>query len=98
MQISTYTTESILTSLGYADPLIAARQQARMILLGRLARYQAAIKQLESRQNFSLAELRERYETQNQEDFSVDNDYLEWQWYSDAIEKVKTQLAVIAGA
>ena len=98
MQTSTYTTESILTSLGYADPLIAARQQARMILLGRLARYQAAIKQLESRQNFSLAELRERYETQNQEDFSVDNNYLEWQWYSDAIEKVKTQLAVIAGA
>ena len=97
MQISTYTTESILTSLGYPDPLVAARQQARMILLGRLARYQAAIGQLENRQNLSLAELKERYEVKNQEDFAADDDYLEWQWYSDAIEKVKAQLAVVSG-
>jgi len=39
-----YTIESILAALGYPDPLTAARQQARMILLGCLARYQAAIR------------------------------------------------------
>ena len=50
MQTSTksYTTGSVLAALGYPDPLVAARQQARMILLGRLARYQAAIQQLVS--------------------------------------------------
>ncbi len=96
MQASIYTTESILTSLGYPDPLVAARQQARMILLGRLARYQAAVQQLENRREFSLAELRERYETRNQEDFAADDNYLEWQWYSDAIEMVEAQLAVVS--
>ena len=45
----TYTTEDILASLGYPDPLVAARQQARMILLGRLARYQAGIGQMEAK-------------------------------------------------
>jgi len=47
ISVKSYTTESILATLGYPDPLIAARQHARMILLGRLARYQAAIHQLE---------------------------------------------------
>jgi len=31
--VKSYTTESILISLGYPDPLVAARQHARMILL-----------------------------------------------------------------
>ena len=45
----TYTTESILESLGYPEPLVAARQQARMILLGRRTRNEAEIGQLEDR-------------------------------------------------
>ena len=47
--ISDYTVDSILKSLGYTDPVVAARQQARMILLGRLARYQAAVQALQSK-------------------------------------------------
>ena len=50
-----YTTGSVLAALGYPDPLVAARQQARMIPLGRLARYQAAIQQLESQWERSCA-------------------------------------------
>ena len=44
-QATNYTTEEILTALGYPDALTAARQQARMMLLGRLARYQAVVQQ-----------------------------------------------------
>jgi len=91
-----YTIESILAALGYPDPLAAARQQARMILLGRLARYQAAIQQLESQRGCTLAELRARYSAQGSEDFEADDDYLQWQWYADAIEMIEDQLAVIS--
>jgi len=91
-----HTIESILAALGYPDPLAAARQQARMILLGRLARYQAAIQELESRRGCTLAELRARYTAQGSEDFAVDDDYLQWQWYADAIEMIRDQLATIA--
>ncbi len=91
-----YTTESILAGLGYSNPLTAARQQARMILLGRLARYQAAIRQIENLRGANLAELRSQYMAENREDFATDDAYLDWQWYHDAIETVEAQLAVIS--
>jgi len=90
------TIEGILATLGYPDPLAAARQQARMILLGRLARYQAAIQQLKARRGCTLEELCARYTAQGSEDSAVDDDYLQWQWYADAIEMVNAQLAVIS--
>ena len=90
------TTESILAALGYPDPLMAARQRARMILLGRLARYQAAIRQIETTRSENLAELRARYVTENREDFTADEAYLDWQWYHDAIEAIEAQLEVIS--
>jgi len=67
-----------------------------MILLGRLARYQVAIQQLEARWNCTLEELRVRYTAEGSEDFAADDDYLQWQWYADAIETVNTQLAAIS--
>ncbi len=91
-----YTTESILATLGYPDPLVAARQQARMILLGRLARYQAAIQQLEAKWGCTLEEMRARYTAQGNEDFAADDDYLQWQWYTDAVEMINAQLAAIS--
>jgi hypothetical protein len=94
--VKSYTTESILASLGYPDPLVAARQHARMILLGRLARYQAAIRQLEAKGGCTLKELRARYTAQSSEDFEADDDYLQWRWYADAVETVNAQLAALS--
>jgi hypothetical protein len=94
--MASYTTESILAALGYPDPLTAARQQARMLLLGRLARYQAAIGQIENQRGENLAELRAHYIAKNEEDFAADEAYLDWQWYHDAIETVEDQLAILA--
>ena len=93
--VKSYTTESILASLGYPDPLAAARQHARMILLGRLARYQAAIRQLEAKWGCTLEELRARYTAQGSEDFEAD-DCLQWWWYADAVETVNAQLAALS--
>jgi hypothetical protein len=67
-----------------------------MILLGRLARYQAAVRQLEAKWDCTLEELQERYSAQGSENFAADDDYLEWQWYVDAMEAVKAQLMVIS--
>jgi hypothetical protein len=94
--IKSYTTESILASLGYPDPLAAARQHARMILLGRLARYQAALRQFEVKWGCTLEELRARYTAEGREDFAADDDYLQWQWYADAADTVNAQLAAIS--
>ena len=94
--IKSYTTKSILASLGYSDPLVAARQHARMILLGRLARYQAAIRRSEAKWGCTLDDLRARYTAQGSEDFEADDDYLQWQWYVDAIEAINAQLEALA--
>ncbi|MBU0511868.1 MAG: hypothetical protein KKD28_11765 [Chloroflexi bacterium] len=91
-----YTTQEVLTSLGYPDPLVAARQQARMILLGRMAHYQAALRRLENRWKCTLDDMRARYTAEGDEDFAADDDFLEWQWYADAMRIVENQLAVLA--
>ena len=93
--VRSYTTESILATLGYPDPLVAARQHARMILLGRLARYQAAIRELEAKWGSTLEDLRARYTAHGSEDFEADDDYLQWQWYADAVETVNAKLTAI---
>jgi hypothetical protein len=95
---STYTTEGILASLGYPDPLVAARQHARMILLGRQARYQAVLRELETRWGCTLDELRARYLAQGREDFAADDDYVQWQWYADAAQAVEAQLTTLVRA
>ena len=94
--VRSYTTESILATLGYPDPLVAACQHARMILLGRLARYQVAIQELEAKWGCTLEDLRARYTAQGSEDFAADDDYLQWQWYADAVETVNAQLDAIS--
>ncbi len=91
----TYTPESILSSLGYADPLDAARQQARMILLGRLARYEAHIRALEAQWECTLADMNVRYTAPGQEKAAADDAYLDWQWYADAKATVQKQLAAL---
>jgi len=94
--MSTYTTESILASLGFSDPLDAARQQARIILLGRLARYEAIFHQFQQKKGCTLEELRQRYLKKGNKNREDDDDYLEWQWYSEASEAVKNQLAALS--
>ena len=93
--ISDYTVDSILKSLGYTDPIVAARQQARMILLGRLARYQAAVQALQSKWGVSLTQMRAKYEAVGTEDFAADDDFMQWQWYEDSIMAIKSQLEVL---
>jgi hypothetical protein len=90
-----YTVDSILKSLGYVDPMMAARQQARMILLGKKARYQAEIQQLESKWGMSLAQMQHKYQKEGMEDFAADDDYTQWQWYVDAVTAIDSQLEVL---
>jgi len=91
----TYTTQTILTSLGFSDPMDAARQQARMILLGRRARYESEMSKFEREWGKSLEEMRERYLATGAEDAAVDDDYLTWQWYADAKKIIDEQLDVL---
>ena len=93
-----YTTEDILIALGYPDPLAAACQQARMMLLGRLARYQTMIQQFERRWGCTLEDMRVRYNLEGQENFEADDDYVDWQWYADAVASVQSQLAMLAAS
>lgn len=90
-----HTVNSILKSLGYPDPIIAARQQGQMILLGRLAHYQAARQQLESKWGLTLTQMQQQYQQEGHEEFEVDDDYVQWQWYAEAIANIESQLQVL---
>ena len=95
---SRYTVESVLTSLGYPDPLVAAREHARIILLGRQSRYEAALRQLEVKWGCTLEALRARYLARDIEDYGADDDYLQWQWYADAAGTIEAQLTTLSMA
>ena len=73
----------------------AAKQQARLILLGRLALYRSEMQQLERKWKRPLTEMRQQYKTTGQENSNLDDDYVMWQWYSDAIAQVESQLSAI---
>ncbi|MFO7540409.1 MAG: hypothetical protein R6X32_20410 [Chloroflexota bacterium] len=73
----------------------AARQQARMILLGRLAHYRSAAQQIERKWNRSFTEMRQQYEALGQENIELDDDFVTWEWYSRAIVQVESQLSAI---
>ena len=90
-----YSVDSILKSLGYVDPMMAARQQARMILLGKRSRYQAEIQQLESKWGLPLTQMRQKYQQEGVEDFTADDDYIHWQWYADVVAAIDSQLKVL---
>ncbi len=92
------TVGTILESLGYADPMDAARQQGRMILLGRIAHYQAAIQQFQQQRGVPFEEMQARYEAQGVEDFDEDDLYLEWHWFRDALERAEAQLAALSAS
>jgi hypothetical protein len=94
--VRSYTAQDVFSALGYADPMLAARQQARMLLLGRLAHYEAETQYLQAKWRCTLDEMRTRYEAGGTEDFQVDDDYQQWQWLTDAITTVKAQLNAVS--
>ena len=77
--------------------MIAARQQARMVLLGRQARYQAEIQLLKSKWG-TFTQLQQKYEQIGMEDFAADDAYLQWKWYADAADAIDSQLETLAVA
>ena len=87
--------QDILAPLGYPDPMMAVRQQARRILLGRQSRYQALTFQFEAKWGCTLEQLRARYVARGIEDASADDGYLDWQWSADAVATIDAQLAVL---
>jgi len=91
-----YTAQDVFSALGYADPMLAARQQARMLLLGRLAHYETETQTLQAKWHCTLDEMRARYEAVGAEDFESDDDYQQWQWFADAITTVQAQLNAVS--
>lgn len=51
---------------------------------------------LEVKWGATLEELRARYTSQGKEDFAADDDYLQWQWYADAVETINAQLTALS--
>ncbi|MCO6450545.1 MAG: hypothetical protein J5I90_07115 [Caldilineales bacterium] len=95
IQIQSYRPEQIISEIGYADPMDAAKEQARMVLLGRLARYEAEIARLANSWGMSFEEMAAGYQAANVEDFAADDAYLEWQWLRDAEATIRGQLAAL---
>jgi hypothetical protein len=83
------------TSTALDSPVIPTSDQKRTAILARKAYYLAAIAELEARWHSTIEEMRARYLARDVEESSVDDEYVEWQWYKKAIEAVDVKLAAL---
>lgn len=68
-----------------------------MILLGKLAHYEAEMQCLSVKWGRTLDQMRATYTLAGEEQPDADDDYIQWQWYADAAVEVQRQLITLAG-
>ena len=61
-------------------------------LSDRLARYQAEVQQFQDKWGVTLEEMAARYHAVGVENPEVDDDYLQWRWYAEAVASIQSQL------
>lgn len=88
----TENTEAIISQFGFKDLKSFIKNQALLMLMAKLEKYEAENKRYEARYHISFAEFREKMETVNgKEDFDKEDDYLDWRFAVEAVDRLSKQ-------
>jgi len=86
------TSEAILAQLGFKDLKSFVKNQALLLILAKIDKYQAEDKLFETKYKMDFDEFRRNIENlKNQEVFKHDDDYLDWRYARESLERLKTQ-------
>jgi hypothetical protein len=84
--------ESIVTQLGFKDLKSFAKNQASLMLMARIEKYEAENKRFEAKYHMPFKSFQAKVEgLQNEEVFSEDDDYLDWRFAKEAIDRLVRQ-------
>ncbi|MBW2163463.1 MAG: hypothetical protein JRF43_03190 [Deltaproteobacteria bacterium] len=85
-------TESIVTQFGFKDLKSFVKNQALLLLMARIEKYEAENKRFEAKYHMPFKEFRAKVERlQNEEVFTEDDDYLDWRFAKEAIDRLVRQ-------
>ena len=84
--------ESIVTQLGFKDLKSFVKNQASFILMARIEKYEAENKHFEAKYHMHFKAFQAKVEgLQNEEVFTEDDDYLDWRFAKEAIDRLVRQ-------
>lgn len=85
--------QEILTELGYKGIEDAAKKHAWLILSGRIAKYEAECNFFINKHNCDYLNFEKKISTKsNDENFSEENDLLDWRFAFEQLNKCKQQI------
>ena len=88
----TETSESIITQFGFKDLKSFVKNQALLMLLARIERYEAENKRFEAKYHMPFKAFQTKVERlQNEEVFTEDDDYLDWRFAKEASDRLLKQ-------
>jgi len=84
--------ESIVAQFGFKDLKSFVKNQASLMLMARIEKYEAEKNRLEAKYHMPFRSFRAKIEgLQNEEVFSEDDDYLDWRFAKEAIDRLVRQ-------
>ena len=84
--------ESIVTQLGFKDLKSFVKNQASLMLMARIEKYEAENKRFEAKYHMPFKSFQAKVEgLENEEVFTEDDDYLDWRFAKEAIDRLVRQ-------
>jgi hypothetical protein len=84
--------ESIVMQLGFKDLKSFVKNQTLLILMARIDKYGAENQRFEAKYQQTFEVFQAKVEgAQNKEDFTEDEDYLDWRFAKEAIDRLERQ-------
>ena len=84
--------EAIVTQLGFKDLKSFVKNQTLLMLMARIEKYEAENKLFEAKYHMPFKAFQAKVEgSKNEEIFTEDDDYLDWRFAKEAIDRLKKQ-------
>jgi hypothetical protein len=88
----TENTEAIVAQFGFKDLKSFVKNQALLLLMAKIEKYEAENRRFETKHNMPFAMFQEKLETMlNDEVFEQEEDYLDWRFAREVMERLKRQ-------
>lgn len=93
------TIQSIITKLGFKSVEEAASHHARLILLGKISKYEAEYNFFKKKYNCEFKEFEQKINSMvNEEDFEMEDDLMDWQFAYELLTKYRQQEKILSYA
>ena len=86
------TSEAILAQLGFKDIKSFVKNQALLLMLAKIEKYQAEDRLFEKKYKINFEGFEEKIKNlRNEEVFEQEDDYLDWRYARESLDRLKTQ-------